>query len=548
MGSTGDWEQIVSEKRRLRDNALKPYMVCDLDQRVPQVHNVHERSRFQNDPVSQNITDIDNISFLLEQLRSGLYTAEQVARAYIQRAVIAHQLTNAITEPVFDDALAQARELDHHFQSTGELVGPLHGIPVTVKDQFNLRGVDTTLGYVGRSFSPAAEDAVIVQMLKKMGAIVLLKTNLPQTLMWAETENPLWGRTVNPRNPDLIPGGSSGGEGPLLALHASIFGLGTDIGGSIRIPGSMNGIYAFKPTSSRYPVIGVPGPAEGQEHVHFSSGPMTRDMDSLCYVNRLISSNEPWELDPACAPLPWNEISFQEMQTRPLVIGIICDDGIVKVHPPIARALEEVTTKLKQNGHEIITWDSSDHRSCVELMDRYYAVDGFEDVLRDINAAGEPMIPHVQKLADRAKEQQVSVYEYWQLNKKKHAMRQKFLQRWNAMRSPSGKPLDVLLGPTTAHTAIPHRTLRWVGYTKVWNLLDYPAVTFPVDKVREEIDTQESDYQPRNELDAWNWALYDAHAMNGHPVNLQVIGKTLNDEKVLGAATAIEQIWKRHNR
>ncbi len=84
---------------------------------------------------------------------------------------------------MFDDALDQAHALDHHRQKTGELQGPLHGIPVTVKDQFNLKGVDTTLGYVGRSFSPATEDAVIVRILKEMGAVVLLKTNLPQTLM-----------------------------------------------------------------------------------------------------------------------------------------------------------------------------------------------------------------------------------------------------------------------------------------------------------------------------------------------------------------------------
>lgn len=84
---------------------------------------------------------------------------------------------------MFDEALAQAQALDRHRQETGELQGPLHGIPVTVKDQFNLKGVDTTLGYVGRSFSPATDNAVIVKILKEMGAIVLLKTNLPQTLM-----------------------------------------------------------------------------------------------------------------------------------------------------------------------------------------------------------------------------------------------------------------------------------------------------------------------------------------------------------------------------
>ncbi|OJJ71754.1 hypothetical protein ASPBRDRAFT_177419 [Aspergillus brasiliensis CBS 101740] len=525
------WEEIVAKKRSLRDRSLKPYMVSDLDQRGPRVDNVHDRSRL-DDPDAQEITDIDSISTLVGQLRSGRYTAEQVTRAYIQRSVIAHQLTNAITETAFEEALSQARVLDNHLHKTGELRGPLHGIPVSVKDQFDLKGVDTTLGYVGRAFAPATEDAAIVRILKEMGAVVLAKTNLPQTLMWAETDNNLWGRTVNPRNPELIAGGSSGGEGALVALHGSILGLGTDIGGSIRIPGSMNGLYAFKPTSSRYPVNGVPGPGDGQEHVHFSSGPLARDMESLCYF------------DPKCAPLPWNETVFQELQTRPLVIELILDDGVVKVHPPIERALRELASKLQDQGHEVVLWDTSDHQDCIKLMDEYYVADGFEDVLRDINNSGEPMIPHVQGLADRAKGKALSVYDYWQVNKKKIALRQKYLSRWNATRSPAGKPVDVLLSPTTAHTAIPHRTLRWVGYTKVWNLLDYPAVTFPVDRVRKEVDVRPNGYEPRNDLDAWNWGLYDADAMDGYPVNLQVIGKTLQDEKVLGAGTIIEKIGR----
>ncbi|KAI9040904.1 amino acid/polyamine transporter [Aspergillus affinis] len=543
MGSHQSWMQIVAEKRSQRDRLLKPYTVSDVDQRPPQVHRVQDRSCLQDDPLSHKITEIDSICSLLERLKTGEFTAEQVVLAYIKRAVIAHQLTNCLTEVVFEEALAQARALDREFRETGHLKGPLHGIPLTVKDQFNVKGVDTTLGYVGRSFAPAADDAVLIQMLKDMGAIVLAKSNLPQSIMWAETENPLWGLTVNPRNPAFTPGGSTGGEGVLLALQGSLLGLGTDIGGSVRIPQSIMGLYGFKPSSGRLPYYGVPVSTEGQEHVPSAIGPMARDLSSICYVSRLIANARPWERDPRCAPLEWNERAFQSVQIRPMVVGLILDDGVVKVHPPIERVLRQLATKLQAAGHELLVWDASDHLEYIRLMDRYYTADGCEDIRRDIDAAGEPLIPHVEALVKRG--EAISVYDYWQLNKQKVALQKKYLDKWNAARSASGQPVDVLLSPIMPHLAIPHRQVRWVGYTKIWNLLDYPAITLPIDQTRVGMDDlPEEPYQPRNELDTWNWSLYDVKASEDHPVGVQVIGLKLNEEKVLGAASAIERIWR----
>lgn len=270
---------------------------------------------------------------------------------------------------------------------------------------------------------------------------------------------------------------------------------------------------------------------------------MTRDLASLRYITQLIADSRPWDLDPRCVPLPWNESAFQDIQSRPMVIGLIIDDGVVKVHPPIARALQELSAALKAEGHEIVTWDTSDHASCIEIMDLYYTVDGGEDIRRDVAVAGEPYIPHVEALVNRGKP--ISVYEYWQLNKRKVAAQKKYLDKWNSARSPSGKPVDVLLSPALPHTSIPHRMFRWVGYTKIWNFLDYTALTFPVDQVRAGQDTLPGQpFTPRNPLDEWNWNLYDAEKVDGYPVNLQIIGKKLEEEKVLGAATIIEKIWK----
>lgn len=270
---------------------------------------------------------------------------------------------------------------------------------------------------------------------------------------------------------------------------------------------------------------------------------MARDLDSICRITQLITSARPWDLDPRCVPIPWNETAFREIQERPMVIGLILDDGVVRVHPPIARALHELSAALKAQGHEIVPWYTGDHAACIELMDLYYTVDGGEDIRRDIGRAGEPYIPHVEALVNRGNP--ISIYEYWQLNKRKFAAQKSYLAKWNAVRSPSGKPVDVLLSPTLPHTSVPHRKFRWVGYTKIWNFLDYPAITLPVDQVRADRDELPRDpYVPRNELDEWNWSLYDAGKLDGYPVNLQIIGKKFEEEKVLGAATAIENAWK----
>lgn len=128
-----------------------------------------------------------------------------------------------------------------------------------------MKGLDSTLGYVGRAGKLAGSNALLVDVLQGLGAIVLAKTNLPQSIMvskslmlyssqvlipfqWCETENPLWGLTTHPMNFDYTPGGSSGGEAALLASHGSLLGWGTDIGGSIRIPSHMNGLWGLKPS------------------------------------------------------------------------------------------------------------------------------------------------------------------------------------------------------------------------------------------------------------------------------------------------------------
>ncbi|KAH7357367.1 acetamidase [Pyrenochaeta sp. MPI-SDFR-AT-0127] len=482
-------------------------------------------------------TAIDSVAEVSQAILSGVVTASQLLQAYINR----------LTEVFFQDAVIQANELDGYFEKNGCLVGPLHGVPMTLKDQFDVRGYDSTLGYVGRAFKPAAHDCVLVHMLKQMGAIVIAKSNLPQSIMWCETDNPLWGLTVHPRRPEFTPGGSTGGEATLLSLRGTIVGWGTDIGGSIRIPSHMNGLYGLKPSSTRLPYQGVSVSTEGQEHVPSVIGPMSRNLNSLIAVTKEVIDQSPWDHDPKCCPVPWRAELFDETRSRPLVIAVMRDDAVVRPHPPISRVLHEVAVKLQEAGHEVVSWmPGTLHQECIDIMDQYYTADGGEDIRRDVQAGGEPFIPHVEALVNKG--EAISVYEYWQLNKQKLAAQKRFFDLWNSTKSATGKQIDVLLTPVMPHSAVPHRKCRWVGYTKVFNFVDYPAAVIPAGQVSKELDGEAAEsmaaYQPRNPLDEWNWNLFDLDTMDGMPIGVQVVARRLQEEKVLGAAKVIDDILK----
>lgn len=239
---------------------------------------------------------------------------------------------------------------------------------------------------------------------------------------------------------------------------------------------------------------------------------------------------------------------FKDVQSRPLRIAVMRDDGVVRPHPPVARVLEEVVSKLKKAGHEIVTWEPGTlHHECIDIMDQYYTADGGEDIRRDVEAGGEPYIPHVEALVNRA--DPISVYAYWQLNKQKVAAQKRYLDLWKSMKCPdTKKEVDVLLAPVMPHSAVPHRKCRWVGYTKIFNFVDYPAVAVPAGQISKELDSKAamemSAYQTRNPLDEWNWNLFDVNTMDGMPIGVQVVAPRLHEERALGAAKVIDKVLK----
>ncbi|OIW25154.1 amidase [Coniochaeta ligniaria NRRL 30616] len=527
--ANSDWKSVVQEKRLQRERA------------IDEVKAILGPELLANPPVN----DTDDIETLASKIAGGDLTSEEVTKACIARAIKAHEKTNCLTEVLFFQAINDAKRLDEYMSKHGKPIGPLHGVPMTLKDQFNVKGYDTTLGYAGRALKPASADSVLVAMLRKLGAVIIAKTNLPQSIMWCETENPVWGLTTNPMNPKYTPGGSTGGESALLYMEGSLMGWGTDIGGSIRIPAHMMGLYGLKPSSSRLPYYGVPVSTEGQEHVPSSIGPLARTLSSITKVMHDVITSEPWTQDSRCAPIPWRSSIYDSTLAKPLTIGLLLDDGVVRPHPAILRVVRQAASLLKAAGHEIVEWSSSLHPECVEVMDMFYTVDGGEDIRRDVAAGGEPFIPHVERLVNKGTA--VSVYDYWQLNRRKVALQQAYLEKWNGtVSAATGRQVDAVLMPVMPHPAVPHEACRWVGYTKVWNFLDYTALVLPGGKVEAGDCAVAWEYEARNVMDEWNAKVWRENKVDmadmGLPVGIQIVGRKLEEEKVLAVGKVVDDL------
>ncbi|NXV48943.1 VDHAP protein, partial [Uria aalge] len=184
--------------------------------------------------------------------------------------------------------------------------GLLYGIPVSIKDHINCKGHVSSGGMVKFLGQVMEEDSVIVQVLKSQGAIPFVKTNIPQTMINYDCSNLIFGQTLNPLDHQKSPGGSSGGEGALIAGGGSILGIGSDVAGSIRLPSSFCGLCGLKPTGNRI----SPSACSGRTFVLAVTGmlgPMARDVDSLALCMKALLCQEMFRLDPTVPPLPFDE-------------------------------------------------------------------------------------------------------------------------------------------------------------------------------------------------------------------------------------------------
>jgi len=508
------------------------------------------------------ITETDDVDVLLAKLASADWSAVEVVTAFYKRAIVAHQVTNCLTEIFVERALARAQELDAHLAKTGKTIGALHGLPISLKDQIRMKGLETTMGYASWIGNYSDYDAVLTTVLYEAGANPFVRTNVPQTLMWPETYNHIFGRTVNPYNRKLTSGGSSGGEGALIALKGSPLGVGSDIGGSVRIPAALCGIYGFRPSYGRVPYAGCANSMEGQDSVPSVLGPLSRSLSGIKAFMQSVAASKPWERDPLAVRKAWDEEGYQLRDhggdPKALVFAILWDNGHVVPHPPIKRGLEEAKNALEKAGHKVVDWPAFPYAKISANLGQIWNAAATDDYRTTTAASGEPIISSMlpeeggEIAGDasvpefRPAEDGLSAYQLWQLQKVKTALRAQHLAHWRATTAltGTGRPVDAIISPVVAYAAPPHGMNKSANYTMVFNALDCASCVFPVSKVDPGIDVRRQAHNFYNEFDKKNYELYDPEVFKGAPISLQLVGGTHEEEAVIAMTEVVDKALK----
>lgn len=394
-------------------------------------------------------------------------------------------------------AYQHAREADAAL-ARGESWGPLHGVPITIKDSFATRGIRTALGSPTLEQHIPAKDSTVVARLRQAGAIVLGKTNVPEGLCDWQTDNPLFGRTCNPWNHEHTAGGSSGGSAAALAAGFSALDVGSDYGGSIRVPASFCGVYGFKPSERRVPQTGQIHLAEqpGELRLLNAIGPLARSADDLLLAFQLLAGPDGQDID--VAPVPVN--TPPTVALRSLKIAWTVTFPGIPVAEDISRAIVEFAHALQSSGAHVAPCFPE-----VDIEDQWLLREQLRDQIA--LAPGHGAVKHV------------SVPEYMKLLQR----RDHFVRLWEEF----FKTWDLFLCPVAMTTAFPHCSpgtpqvvdgqlveyRRLFLFSTIFNCTGHPAVVLPLTRDR-----------------------------SGLPIGLQVVGPLWQDEMVLARANALAQI------
>jgi len=448
---------------------------------------------------------------LLVLLRTKKISALELANEYIRQIERLNPQINALVDFDPDRVRAQARSID---ASTKKL-GALAGLPVTVKSSISTAGYRCEIGSVVNRGSVPNQDATVVARLRAAGAVILATTNCPEYLMAYVTDNLLHGCTNNPWNLDYTPGGSSGGESAAIAAGMSAGGLGSDSGGSVRVPAHFTGICSLKPTLGRIPGMGHLPPCVGPFSFLGAIGPMARTIGDVKLLFHVLSGQD--SADPASPPLALRKPSLEEV--KKLQVGYFEDDGLVPVTAETRKAVRAAVQSLKDAGFRVRAFRPKALEQARKLWELFFVRCGamFEEPLvrghKDkLSPVFRDFLVHAQAAGSLTAEEVLTAWGEADI------IRHKLLEQLQ------DHPL--LLCPVASVPAFRHQERSWtldgkqveyldaMRYSQWWNLLAAPAAVVPV-----------------------------ARSPEGLPIGVQIVGRPYEDEAVLSAASVIDETF-----
>lgn len=388
-------------------------------------------------------------------IRERRLTSQEVVSACLDRITQVNPSLNAVVQLRAEDAMRDAEAADA-LVARGDELPLLHGVPMTIKDSLDTSDMVSTGGVEGRASFVPDQDATVVRRLREAGAILLGKTNTPSLTLSFETDNEVYGRTSNPWNPDRTSGGSSGGAGAIIAAGGAPFDIGSDYGGSIRIPSHFNGIAGLKPTHGRVPRTGHVLPFGGTHDSFQQIGPLARWVGDLWPLFEIIVG--PDNIDPAIVPMPMGHPSEVDLAT--LRVGFHTDNGVVTPTPDTqavvrtsAAELEGVVAMVEEARPDGL----DEFRSVVGPM---MGADGGAQRRRLLSEYGNPTNPDAGGgLSGEALDL--------------------LFRDWYALRSRMTRffgDYDVILCPVHARPAPPHGEMSGAEvYTSAYNMTGWPG-------------------------------------------------------------------------
>jgi len=436
--------------------------------------------------------------------RSGAVSSVELVEAQLARIEAVNPHFNAFTMVLADQARASARRADQ-----GLKMGPLHGVPVTVKDSFNVAGLATRLGSYFAPEAAAAADSAVVQRLRRAGAIVLGKTNTPEFAASYETDNFITGRTNNPWNVERTPGGSSGGEAAAIASGCSPGGVGTDGGGSIRVPAHFCGLAGLKPTPGRISLIGNL-PSETGTGITVA-GPMARSVADVRLLFEVLAGYD--DRDPLSAPVEWRAPTIEGAR-----VGVWETYYDIPVQPAVRRAVREAAAMLAGLGFAVDAFAPEGLERAPNLWSLFFAeLPARASKQRIAGREAEAHWTYTENLDRLLERPPLSGWQVMESLAARDRMRRSLVEQM--------RKVPFLLMPVSSIVAFPHRERKFATEGKpvglfqammpvtAFNLLGLPALTVPFT-----IDEQ------------------------GMPVGVQIVGRPWEEEALLELGVALEGV------